>query len=123
MTRLNLKPIDLWNNRLPVCPYCGATNQPERGGADGETFQETCGECNKVYHRTTRMTVTFSTGGDCAANGQMPHRLTAGAIKHSPYHCTNCRAEFYDFQLADGAYPRLRADEYVMIIEPTKDNL
>lgn len=107
---------DLFAKRYPVCPYCKKVDENiETCGQDGESFQEECSGCEKTYHRETHFDISFSTVGDCEANGQMPHKLKKGPFESSAYDCINCSREYYSFQLADGSYPKLKHGEYEII--------
>lgn len=58
--------LDLRWNEKPICPYCGATQEDAwelRGEfpGDGESGTTDCGECEREFHWTRNLSVTYDT--------------------------------------------------------------
>lgn len=107
--------IELCQNRCPVCPYCGEKYEVEDRVSDGDVFEVECGSCEKHFDFSPVVQVSYSTVGSCERNGEMPHELQPGYLDVSPMHCRKCSREVYEWELPNGQYPSLKADEFVMV--------
>jgi len=106
---------ELWGNRQAVCPYC--KQKKEQDEMDEMPPSNECESCGKTFLIQARFITEYDTVGDCDANGELPHRLVLNweSGENRRYSCKTCQAEYYNWQLSDGEFPRLSSHEYVLV--------
>ncbi len=106
-----------WGNSSPRCPYCHKSCEPqEYNRYDHAINQIKCEHCEKKFICQTREAIEYDTVGDCEANGQMPHKLKlCWPHELGRYECQNCNGDWYDWQLANGRYARLKSEDYTIV--------
>jgi len=116
MSKKRKSHLDYHANDTIVCPYCDFKHEDvydfmSNHGED--RFEIECYECEKSFHVQQRVEYTFTTYGDCKV-----HKLWRYGGKHKgrwSYTCQTCAQEFYDHDLHDGKYPKLKEHEYEII--------
>ncbi len=111
---------ELWNNRIPICPYC----MKEQSGDDlpnqGDDVEQICESCEKKFYIQVNCTIEYATKGSCELNGEMPHTLKKSWAESAPLTCTKCRGDVYDWELEGGKYQHYTKEQYVILEPPTE---
>lgn len=99
-----------------VCPYCDTERRDDPPDTRDDQFYLDCENCQKKFVVEVYRALEYSTEGDCASNGDLPHNLVCTMKDPIPdrkhYACTKCHRDFYGWQLADGQYPKLNIEDY-----------
>lgn len=103
----------------PVCPYCGheVRDAWEFSLSDGESTEYECGSCDQTFDITRHITVDYSTHKkECEKHKlKIDYECDDGNQKFTKYECQECNYEFYDWELPNGKYPKLKPDQFEIV--------
>lgn len=108
---------EFWGNVEPICPYCKQTYGVEDwcSSHDSEDIEVECGSCSKKFMVQPYVRIQYSTVGDCALNGELPHEFISSGRAGGPFTCRKCKGEAYDWEFPGGQYPHFTENEFVII--------
>ena len=104
-------------NSNPKCPWCDHEIEDayELEIAQDESVKVECDGCEKSFEITAHWSIDYST----IAVGCKKHKLKAEYYwddkELHQYVCTECKSEFYDWQLPDGKHPLLKEGEFIIL--------
>lgn len=103
-------------NSKPKCPWCNheVEEADELELAQDESTEIECDGCQKFYEITAHWSIDYST----VAVGCEKHKLKAEYFYDKELHqysCTECKSEFYEWQLPNGRYPSLKEGEFIIL--------
>lgn len=103
------------------CPWCDFEQDElwEYDLDDGDDVDSECGSCGKGIN--IRLSISYDY--KVSAIGCDNHTLEIGPYWHSGFteflhlKCTECKEEFYDWQLPGGRHPKLKEGQFSLIAE------
>lgn len=105
-----------------ICPYCDKEQEKDRSTHRKEYLYDLiCQYCEKKFDVELYEKLEYSTEGNCRTNNELPHILIQinewlGLPENKKeYECSKCFSGYYEWQLSNGKYPKLKENEYVII--------
>lgn len=98
-------------NDKPLCPYCDH-EQCDENFDDNCDYVTSCENCYKEFNIEKVVSYKYTTlGKPCAV-----HRLKLlyETDKHKQYYCTECKRKYYDWEMPDGKFPKLKTEQFIM---------